>query len=821
MNISVSRTNAALFAFLSMVTFLIINLPYRYVERDGRWIGTSVNRPDLLPIVDPRPEIAAGWPRTFWVRQETHSGLVEREYSNFKLFQNLAIALTVSALVYGFTQFRQARLEKSENLRKTKARFDACLVGCVCATPAVFLSIAGTVAQRHQGLATRIVNRGDCYLSTSLPEPIASRVPSGVSRLFDRVRAAALLKPDEAIVRDLVSLSTLRALDIHGDDYSQHSLNRLAGHPELASIGLHRRDLTVDSLKFLGTLSRLVQLDLNESNVRREHLIALKPLREIRRLRLFDTPICLADLNAELLNSDEIVRLEVSRPPVGVEDELRIRQWPSLQQLRIYRRSTVVNPAPLSLVISDCPELKKLDLDRFQKYSMTLKNLPRLIDIGEDVSDLLTYVRVRSSFPGLTWVSELDLENIPNLTRLECVVQDLESIRLKRMPSLEYIKLGAFNISTRGRTEPVEVDKERCQKLFDDLGECEGPTLVDVEILPLRGVRFDRFAKNSFVRGFHSNLTGVDFDQLRSLEPMKNLEDLRLGQCPLRKDQFDWLLATFPNLSHIDLDFYKSQELEISASRRLRRMSGSVIERPRIVKIVDSPKLTTELVLLNAPEKLEIRDARSLTGLTVQGPWPRDHVLQGLRNLQWFAGGGPELTNQTFRELKNCGRLDALTLACTSVTHDQLATIRDFPNLTILKLPGHSIDDDLVANWRRMTRLLHINLDDSDVDAETIRWAGKMPNLKSFSVNRVPLSRRARHLLKNLSDLREIRLADTGVTANNILPLLSNGSVERLDISGINVTDSLVGHIANAPILRSIRLDHALISRKQLKTIVD
>src|SRR6056297_3652293 len=224
-------------------------------------------------------------------------------------------------------------------------------------------------------------------------------------------------------------------------------------------------------------------------------------------------------------------------------------------------------------------------------------------------------------------------------------------------------------------------------------------------------------------------------------------------------------------------------------------MSGSVIERPRIVKIVDSPKLTTELVLLNAPEKLEIRDARSLTGLTVQGPWPRDHVLQGLRNLQWFAGGGPELTNQTFRELKNCGRLDALTLACTSVTHDQLATIRDFPNLTILKLPGHSIDDDLVANWRRMTRLLHINLDDSDVDAETIRWAGKMPNLKSFSVNRVPLSRRARHLLKN-------------------------GSVERLDISGINVTDSLVGHIANAPILRSIRLDHALISRKQLKTIV-
>ncbi len=778
--------------------FILANLPWTYVELNGTWRGATEFASTQFEPVESLPTMA-GWPFRYSIRFSSNGMSVDRYWSPMKLVLNAVIGLMGCGMAFGLRAFRDPRSWQGLTQRRGKTAFDVGLAAIILLVPTGILGYARWETLRHEVLADRIVERGNCFTSAWLPRPIAGAVPSGVLPWMARVRRVQVILPDRDLTRQLSELPTLVKLECFGGTSDVPAMASLADRHFLRCVGLIEQDITPEKIDLIAGLPWLTSLNLSGTNLSTPLLRQLDALDKLQFLDLSRTDLKLLEIGSPAWRKS-LVKLLLTRPDADASDRLTMSDWPLLESLSIVRQSIERNTNPLEVRLSDMPMLTALRLDRIQKHRLFLEDLPSLVSIQDDVSPDQFLLDRRMWIPGLGWYETLVLKDLPSLVRVTSFERDLEFFQFHNLPNLRELEIGS-NIEDLldAEVSPPPVTPERYQMWVDEIGKMDGPHTVTLSGINLDHVDLSKLAKNQSIRQLRFAASQVSFEQAMGLDGMENLRELDLGDCSIEQDQLSWFIKQFPSLESLRINGGKLSNLELIDGQNLKHLEVSTLHEIDSIRIVDQPKLTSFLRVERTPTTLEIRNARSLSGLVVNHPWPKSAVVTGLRDIHWFATGGSEVDDSLLDVLLKCPTIDQLTLAYPSLSRDALCRIGELRQLTVLMIPGASVDDEITESWRDLKSLWEINLDDNRVGVGTIAWLSTIHCLRAVSLNRVPLSEAAAESLCELNQLSSLSLRGVKVDPSHLAKLLNSNALELLDLSETDV-DSQVLEMAGRSI---------------------
>lgn len=785
-----SRVAGGLLATMLLACFALANLPYQYVESESEWFGYleladggGYRSYQSLPTM-------AGWPMRYWIRYNDGVAAQHRLWRPERLFINLGIGVALASAVYLFVQLRRMKLTQPTANRRVRMMLDGAVALSIVAAPGITFAMQYPVTHRHRQLAKQLGNSVSANLSCWLPAPLDPHVPPALKRSIARLRQVHVLRPTAEQVDALTSIPTLIAFHCYAGECDARHLSNLLDSPHFSGLQLSARDLSDADIEQVSKLKWLGQLRLRNTSLNAAQLKKLDHL-SLRLVDLSFTQVQFSELGKPGW-SDSVRSLRLSRPADGIEASLTLQSWPNLRDLRIQRTSNVLNDAVLSLTLIDLPRLERVNIDRTQKHDLVLKNVPRLERIEEDIADLRYIINQDLLIPGLSWFRSIDIDGAGSLRSIGCFARDLEHFSIRRAPGLRWLAIGSYLSTLFGEITPQPVDADRCEAWIQQLGEMDGPPNLDLAWLPLHNNDLAPLTANKRVRHLHLHGTGLTFPQLQQLAGMDQVEGLHIRSTPLHEDELTWLLDRFPKLTQLTVDAIAVSRIDLSGRNHLRELRVSPMTKLHEFRIVDMPRIRTAIRMTNPPDKIQIRNALSLRGLAVEGPWPADTELNGLRDLEFFTGGGKRIDDRIAGEILNCASLDRLTFAYCSLSQSALRRIGSLNELTFLAVPGADVTDDVVHDWKSLTNLWEINLDDTKVSHETIHWLGKMESLRRLSLNRVPVSDEAADALADLTQISELYLAGVELDSAKLRPILQRGTLETLDLSGWKVDEELL-----------------------------
>jgi len=222
-----------------------------------------------------------------------------------------------------------------------------------------------------------------------------------------------------------------------------------------------------------------------------------------------------------------------------------------------------------------------------------------------------------------------------------------------------------------------------------------------------------------------------------------------------------------------------------------------------IVRVQRSPQLNSELVLGDKLKELSITEARSLQGLSIDGPLPADAILEGFRDLRYCALGGANIDDRMCAALWHCPKLDHLILAHTSLSRRSLLQIGELRDLSTLIIPGADIDDSVTAGWRDLRQLSEVDLSYTKISRETFQFLMSLKNLQRLAINHVNIDRRDLGPLAEITQLIELEVAGVGLDDDLLEALLRRGMLDRLELSDCELSGRAVAILAS-PVARSL-----------------
>jgi hypothetical protein len=814
-----SRIAGVVLASIAVVVMGLLNLPYDFAEVEGKWIG-GLELEDrgeaYMPVELPR---MAGWPVRYSVEYGEQPVRELRYWSTPGLLVNIGFTLCLAAGVYGFLQLRSRRTSTALDQGRTRKLFDVCIASAILLVPLAVVAWGYRTAYLHQRLASRLAGSGNAYMSCWLPKPIADQVPGGLMQSFRRLRTVQIVAADQHGIDRLVDVSSLVSLHCLGGDFDSSAIDRLGNKIHFSSLRLYGRSLSDADLEAIAKLRWLTVLDLSRSNLDGDMLRRLDGLQRLTAVNLRSTPLPLAELGQPQWSAT-VQELNLSRPRVGIAGSLDIDGWPLLRRLSITRNSVTLNASPLAVRLANLPALEQLHLDRVQKHSLALHNVPRLSRIEDAGSLMEILMGTETSYPGQTWVDRLEIDGADSLTEIGCFVRDLQSMSIRGVPNLRRIALSSYLETMLGSLTPQPVGTARCQRWIHEIGALDGPGDVDFFGLNVVGSDLSPLVGNSRIRHLRLGASGISFQQVRELEGMQQLESLDLGACPLEEDQLSWILDTFSKLEKLTVNGASLARFDPTGRQHLRTIRTSPLDRIEDIRIVDLPLLKTFIATSQTPQRMEIRNAQSLRGLIIEAPWPKNYSISGLRDLECFLGGGEAIDDEVMEVILQCRKLDQLTLAYTSISPDKLRETGQLYRLSVLALPGAEIDDEVTSHWRRLTALWDLNLDDTSISVATIAWASNIEPLRRLSLNRVELNAAAIDALGELRQLSELHLAGTAASIEKLKPLFQAGNLEVLNLSGQRVDSEFIDALATADSLRHLILHGSDVDAESLQRML-
>lgn len=776
-------------AVLVGLIFVVINLPMQYVETNAEWFGV-MEFPTLSPAtIDPLPSMA-GWPLRYYVGIDHRMASGARHWSWLSLCANVAIGLVCVAAMVSLAWFRSKAIGRATDHRQMRFRFDAAMALGMFLLPVVVIVPIVAESQRHDRIATRIARQGNFLRSCWIPAPLAGQMPSGLLRWMSRIRRIQAVHVDDSVVDAMFDVQDLVQFDSLSGTFDGRSLKRLAGHHHFRKLTLGRQQIGKVEVDAIEELPWLLDLSVAQSTI---DPLVIKRLMAIEGLETVD--LSLTNIESAQLGtpawSRSVKHLVLSRPKDGFGGALTIEGWPELSTLAIHQSDRGPNPSEFRLKLKDLPNLERCRLDRMQKHSLHLANVPKLIRIDDTNSPINFFSSEDIWLPALGWYSELILEDMPGLLRMSCFARDLTIFRLHNVPNLQEFQLGAFLMSSFGGSFSQPVDADQCQKWISEIAKVSGPRRLVLSALPLRGLDLSPIARNEGIRQLHLEGSGVTFEDVQGLANMRFLTTLELGTCEIKDDQMAWFTARFPNLEVLKINGNKLRIIDMQGDpnvpSRLRQIEVSRLSEIERLCIKDQPQLVANFRVEHPIKELVLENARGLCGFAMTEPWPASASVSGLRDVKWFAAGGPNVNNDLIDVLLKCPDMDQLTLAFTAISTERLERIGDFRQLTVLIIPGSDIDDRVTSHWSKLGSLWEVNLDDSRVGVQTIAWLSGIESLRSLSLSNVPLDAAARASLAELRQVTAIRLRNCPITTKDALRLLESESLEILDLSGCDI----------------------------------
>ena len=808
-------------AFLSLVVLagmVIANLPYRYVETNGIWIGVSQTEEMNRTFTREDMPTMAGWPLRFGISYTGEGGLDQRLWSPFHLIGNIAVTVLLLLAVYGYAWFHGQCIATGKNRRRLQF-LDIGIALAIVFVPTLILGAEYRVAVQHQTLGKQITRSGNCFMSAWLPEVMAPHLPPGLQRLLVRVRSIDLISANHNLTGLACNTDGLVTLTCSNCKIRGKDLASLADNPHFRGLQISKHDFDTTEIETIASFNYLTELDLSKTNLDHEQLNRLNHL-PLRRINLTQTNLKLSRLGKPDWSQTAEVLL-LSRPNKGSAASLEIDDWPNLRNLRVFQVTSITNPNTLRIKLTNLPLLQTVSLDRNQKHALELENLPHLSSFDEGLGFLQTILRGDAQIPGNMWLTHFTATKTPSLHHFGCYARDLEHLSIKGMQNLRSFELGSYKTSLFSGIHTQKEPLDATAQWLQHLGERTGPSTLNLTGLPLGNADLTPLSNNSGIRHLNLFLSGITFNQIRQLAGMKQLETLKIRGCKLETESLSWILNEFPKLDKLVINGEKIATVNLSQHDHLRRLRISKLHVAKRVSLVDVPLLKTELHLDQCPEQLEILNAKSLMGLSINAPWPKHAKLQGMRDLDWFAVGGRNVTDDLLSEVLVCKDLDQLTLAYASISPSKLKLIGKLKTLSILSVPGCELEPEVISAWSQLKSLWDINLDDTRISAGTITWLSSIASLRRVSLNRVQFDDQAAEKLADLRQVSELQLAGVQIHKDKILPLLAANNLESLNLSGWKIDEGLMERLLNIPSLKMLTLHDCGVTQDQLQHIME
>ena len=196
---------------------------------------------------------------------------------------------------------------------------------------------------------------------------------------------------------------------------------------------------------------------------------------------------------------------------------------------------------------------------------------------------------------------------------------------------------------------------------------------------------------------------------------------------------------------------------------------------------------------------VHIENVPCLKGLVFHDKMPKGAVLKGLRDLDYFAGGGQHLNNDLLLAVLECDKLEKLILAYASASPESLSRIGTLKHLKVLALTGTNVDDQVVRQWSQLRELRTLHLDNLAITDQSMEWIGGLASLESLSIDGTRVSATGCRYLESLKNLKTLRIGRMEMTVDVIRSIASLPSLKMLDLSGTNLNKELIAALIDAP----------------------
>lgn len=749
---------------------------------------------DLNDLSVPRI-YAAGWPSKYYVHVEYEDLPTLAQFS----WKNLGINLGLGCVAIGLILLYERRLHRRAVTSADGATRRLTIVDLIVCT-GLFASVIAywraleQVTDREMGLSREIEAAGGATVqAVYLPDPVARVLPQAMRWRMQRITEINLKEPSSELLAKIVTLPYLTRLSIGGGDYDLKRLNALSSKPLLTALRIAGRRLDSEAVGSIGALKQLQSLNLMRTNITAKGLEALGEMPRLQSLNLVHTDVTLAELGAPAW-SKTVRTLRLPHPTAGQGDHLTLEGWPELANFSCNEYDERLNSEPLTLHLKQLPKLRKVSLDALQLFDLHLDGLPELSEIEPLHSQWDTRVSKAQLVPEDLWIRKLTIAASPKLRLLKLHAPAIDDMHFSQRMAMR-LELSAASrandaLNVKGM-QPAEIPAEKTRAWTAGWKEDVGPSELSFVELSLQDVNLAPLAKCEGLRSIRFLECGITTRQLRQLQGMAGLEELHVTGGQIDGQTIAWLAANLPALRRIGCDPFGIQQLKLENHAKLETIladPGVPVLPLDSLKLVAMPSLKEAFDLPRELSILHIDNAPSLTGLSTRGPWPENAVFQGVRDLTYFAAGGERLDDVVAEAVLACEKLEALTLAYSSVSPVTLGKIGKLKNLSYLALSGSKLDDQAISQWQSLPAIRTLRLDNTAITDQAFEFILGCENLEHLSLRNTAVTEQGLAQLAKLAKLSRIDCGGEDWSAEKMSAVCTIPALAVLDLSDSKIT---------------------------------
>ena len=194
-------------------------------------------------------------------------------------------------------------------------------------------------------------------------------------------------------------------------------------------------------------------------------------------------------------------------------------------------------------------------------------------------------------------------------------------------------------------------------------------------------------------------------------------------------------------------------------------------------------------------------------------------TVVAMKNLRKLALRCPEINDDLLLPLRSINHLETLDLSNTSIGAETLRFAFLSTKLVSLDLTDTPISDSDIENLPISRSLEMVSLDFCDIGASALKSIAKTPNLRQLYLEATNVDDEAVLALTACKNLEYLDLSNTSITGSCLPELKELTKLETLDLSGTKMADDLLLGVTQLPALKDLRLSEMKISRKVFEGI--
>ncbi len=809
-----------------------------------------------------------GWPFQFYVRVE-HAGVPPFVvWSLYRLTLNILVWTLVACIPVGqrmWTQRKAAReteserseSERSESERSVSERpvserprrgqvglWDLMILMLFVALVFGYWRLMAKRLSEEGILAVTIDKLGGVVLREPVvPDPIRAFLPEIYLPFFNRIVSVTLESPTDELLSRVLALPELRRLRLGGGSYDLNRLDSLRKLPYLIDLRVAGRELDGEAVAAIASCKQLISLNLLRTNISTKGFQCMNDMPRLVKLNLVHTSVDFSKVDRPLwfgslreLALPHPGNASPTVPALGEQvcSKIVLQDWPALQNLICEEFDEPMNRNCVAMEIANCPQLKKIELDAFQRFDLALNDLPELGSVTALHSQWKARLPRTEKLGIEPWVRRMVVKGTPKLKKLSLFAIDLDELKMDPMSPTSLSVISEYrttqNLDGQGQIQPDDKNYlddnplEKRQRWIDELGKNNGPSNVDLSRFDMKGLDLRPLTKNEGIRDLDLSWTQVAARQLVQLEGSKSLETLILKGSDIDGSGIRRVLAKLPTLRGLRIQSENVVELNLESIEKLETifLESEPLAWNRL-HLVSLPSLKDSFETILPLRACHLVDIPSVQGLSFQSDLPKGATIRGIRDLRLFAAGGLGVTDEIVNEVLHCKQLRSLTLAyATQVSSETLARIAELQDLEHLALPGCNVNDDVMRALSQCKKLTELILDDTSV-SDTSFEGFELSALQQFSVNHTSVSEQLIRKVLFSPALSKVGLAGMKLTVESIDKLAKCRLLTEIDFSNTDLDPACWSAVKamDSTKLSKLLFRNALIDLKSIQFLFD